>query len=222
MPDRKQQAGKSTRTALVLGLLTLAVILCVAPCLVRAQDTQNLITVIYGNGNRLLIKDWNFVYKFYESDVPIVFCWGCTIPLLQTKTSKDLHLVEVPSGSDSPIEELVIFQQDELEAIRFNLKKYSGSYDTRGRIVRRAIPGSDEVEDVSIVSVQGSARIFETLRAPELFVSDKEYVYMEEISIAGWLQGKAIPELFELKLNLGFVPTPPREHIVEIRFREYD
>lgn len=202
--------------------VALAVLMAMAVNLLTPSPLrgQNLISVIYGNGKRVLLKDCNFEYAFYESDQPIVFCYECNEPVLQTKASEDLHLTEQSSGSDSPTSEPIIFRLDELDTIRINIKKYS-LYDRRGRIVRRTIPGFDEVEDVTIIPVRGRERTFRFLRAQKSFLSSKEHVWVVGISITGHVLGKAAPELYGVRLNLRHVPAKRGEQVVEIRFREY-
>lgn len=225
MPERNRKAGKAIAAAFAV-LAALAVTLWVAPLPIAGQNTRSTITVIYGNGKKLLVRDWNFVYQFVESDTPLneLYLATCAMPndicFPLIKTSKDLLLVGGSPGPNDARREAVIFPEEELLTIRMNVKKYSGFYDSKGRIVRRANPGFDEVEGVTIVPVQGPEWSFAgMLQAPDTFLSDKKYVYLLNLFVTGRVQGKGIPELFGLSLNAKFMPSSPAERVVEVRFR---
>lgn len=230
MANRNQRAGKAIAAAFAL-LAASAVILWVAPLPIAAQGSRTSITIIYGDGKKLVVRDWNFVYAFMEDDneAYLAICMqpsggefgelGCPS---HTKLSTDLLLVEPSAGPNTALQEPIIFRKEDLQAIRIRWKTNNlGIYERDGLTLNRNRSAPRyESEGITVVTTQGTEHHFsERLLAPDAFLSDKKYVYLMSISIAGRAQAQVLPDFFGIPLDGRFTASSPKERIEEIRFR---
>jgi len=232
MPERNQKAGKAIASASAVAVLAaLAGTLWVAPIPIEAQTSRNPITVIYGDGKKLVVRDWNFVYAFMEDDneVYLAICMqpssgepgegGCPS---HTKLSTELHLMEPSAGPNTPPQGLFIFRKEDLQAIRIRWKTNNlGIYERDGLTLNRNRSAPRyESEGITVVTTQGTEHNFSgRLRAPDAFLSGKKYVHLLSISVAGRAQAQVLPDFFAIPLDGKFAASSPKERIEEIRFR---
>ena len=225
MPERNQKAGKAIAAAFAV-VMVMPVTLSVAPLPLGGQDTRSVITVIYGNGAKLLVRDWNFVYVFMDDENVYPVCMvsdeGSWCPT-KVKTSTDLHLVKPSTGPNTWLQELVIFRKEDLKAIRIRWKSNNlGPYASDGVTLNRNRSAPRyESEEITVVTTQGAEHTFtESLQVPKAFLSDKKYFYFMSILLSGRVRSPVLPDYFEQRLDGKFTASSPKERIEEIRFRQ--
>lgn len=214
MPDRNQKVG-NTAVAAFSVLVVMTIILSVSASPLAAQST---VTIVYGNGTKLLVRDWNFVYAFLDGDNPAYLHCNDEGPCGTIKTSQDLHLVNSSTGSTPPVQEFAIFWKDDLQAIRIRWKTNNlGAYESDGVTLNRNRDAPRyESEGVTIVTTRGTEYHFEGgLLAPDPFLSHKKYVRQLFISVFGKIPGDQI----ELPLDRRLSASSPKDRIDEILFQ---
>lgn len=125
-------------------------------------------TVLYRNGNKVVIDDWTIRYTFGESDS--VQAFGYTYVRAQYKWSSDLHLLRAATVGTGSVEEIVI-PGDEIERIRYIWDSYH-----------------KDAQEVVILTKAGEEYSFNeyTFYPTGAFLSSKKYVGGIEIHLIGW------------------------------------
>ena len=222
MPDRKRSAGKAIAAAFA-AVMVMTVTLSVAPLPLGGQDTRSVITVIYGDGTKLLVRDWNFVYVFLEAEIEAYLGCGKDRPCGISRTAQDLHLVNSFTGSTPPAQEFAIFWKEDLQTIRIRWKTNNlGPYESDGVTLNRNRNAPKyESQGITVLSTRGTEYDFSGgLRAPDAFLSRMKYVYQMNLSVSGTVQDARKPPNFEFSLFGTLAASSPKEQVVEIRFRQ--
>lgn len=228
MPDRNWKAGETFAAGLAV-LVVMTAILSVVPIPLAAQDAGGTITVLYGSGSKVSVRDWHFVYEYLESDMPLdpAFVATCRMPssesscFTQVRTAKDLFVVAPLPGPSAAAQVPFILPESALQAIFLHWKESPGPYEPDGvTLNRNRGDGRYTSDGVTIVTTQGARiRIAGGLRAPEAFLSQKRYVYLMKFSLAGSVQVQGAPGRFELRLDSALAPSSLKERVEEIQFR---
>ena len=230
MPDRKRSAGKAVRAACaaVVALAALGIHLWVAPIPLAAQNEGSTITVIYGNGAKLSVQDWHFVYEYLESDTPLdpAYVATCTGPYdgyscdTQVKTGKILFIIAPLPGPSAAAQAPFLLPEGTLQVIFLHWKGGPGPYEEDGVTLNRNRSDGRYVNDgITIVTAQGAQiRVLGELRVPESFLSSKSHVYLMKLSLAGTVQVQGMPGRFELRLDSPLAPDSLKERVDEILF----
>jgi hypothetical protein len=189
--------------------------LSAAPRHLAAQDAPGLLSVVYGDGSQLAVRDWHFAYEYLESDTPLdpAYVATCTQPsydrnpcFTQVKISKDLIVLGPLPGPSGAAKVPFILPEGGLHAIRIHWKGGPGD-------------GRFQSDSLTIVTAQGAEiHLAGRLQSLEGFLSKKQYVYLMKISIAGGIQVQSTPGRFELRLDERFPPAALKERVDEIRF----
>lgn len=222
MTDRMQRIGR----VIARGFVTVgasAAILWAAPLPLAAQGSHDSITVIYGDGRKLPVRDWNFAYTFLDGESKEdLYCYED--PCGATKTSQDLHLVNSYTGPTPPVQEFAIFWKENLRAIRIHWKTNNlGPYESDGvTLNRNRTAPLYEREGITVVTTRGTEYDFpRRLFAPDRFLSNKTYVRLRNIWLRGRVRGPRIPDIYELPLSGRLAVSSLKERIDEIRFPKY-
>ena len=228
MLDRNRKAARAIATGFA-ALTALAAILSIAPRPLAAQDTGSTLTVVYGNGSKLPVREWHFVYEYLESDTPLdpAYVATCRTPsydanscFSQIKTSKDLFLIGPMPGPSAAARVPFILPGSGLGAIRIHWREGSGPYEEDGVTLNRNRSAGRYVSDgITIVTAQGAQiRVSGELRVPESFLSSKSHVYLMKLSLAGTVQVQGMPGRFELRLDSPLALDSLKERVEEIQF----
>ncbi len=196
-----------------------------------AQDSQPTVTIIYGDDSKLTVTDWHFVYEYLESDAPLdeLFVATCRGSLAgdfpcypQIKTAKDLYLLGPLPGPSAAAQVPFVLPGSVLGAIWIHWQDGPGPYEKDGVTLNRNRTDERYQSDaMTIVLAQGAQiRFAGRLRTLDAFLSNKRYVYLMKLSLAGTVQVQGTPGHFELNLDSRLPTSSLKERVEEVRFRE--
>jgi len=209
----------------------MTITLAAVPYPLAAQDAApSTLAVIYGDGSRLAVQDWHFVYEYIESDTPLdaAYVATCTRPsydenscLTQVKIAKDLMVLGPLPGPSGAAKAPYILPAAGLQAIRIHWRGGPGPYEKDGvRLNPDRNDGRYRSDALTVVIAQGAEIHFAgRLEALGTFLSGKKYVYLKQLSVAGSIRVQSTPGRFELRLDERFPPTSLKERVDEITFQ---